>query len=554
MDIDSAKSTSYLGKLPKNTGTKDEDRPKFVQDFSIVVEHAEGLRSEWDGPEEAVNVAPITTTGLTATQADLRHPDLTQEQEAASDVEYVLACAQPWPGMAVHPWGDENEEGSWSQQRLFVDRTGYARVCKLWGNDEELRLEAGFVHVTFARCGEEKDVLETELLWPDFTLVDLKVNKETKVASDTWVTRARWKKDGDQVAPPDCQAHRDAGRYTMADVQEALSAQQVYPTGVVTGTLMWDRKVHQFCVLNEKTRVQWELIKMMESTWLDPVQIAELAQRDGQPVFLVPYRYQRGQAQLMLGKPYDERGKGLRTCELSSKLMHRYASSAAVGQREHERTEQLRAQLAREFMNDLTTTAEASAPASPGAPPSPIPWRVVTAPSTERRGAMKRAQRDETTEGMLRAAIEKSDAIIREHDKAIEELRGRRRPFMGGARMGQYTVSNAIHDDRHGAREPQMVNEDVAGDTFSGLHSRGVLEVNLAQRSEHRTVINIALPTAPEDIHSHDTEVFLSGVQDQEAASHRSPQVRDLTGRHSPWRENVHAAGQLQPGAPVTEQ
>ncbi|KAK3267763.1 hypothetical protein CYMTET_23701 [Cymbomonas tetramitiformis] len=70
-----------------------------------------------------------------------------------------------------------------------------------------------------------------------------------------------------------------------------------------------------------------------ESTWLDPVQIAELAQRDGQTVFLVPYRYQRGKVFLMLGKPNAERGKGQRTCELSSKLMHRYSSSAALGQR-----------------------------------------------------------------------------------------------------------------------------------------------------------------------------------------------------------------------------
>ncbi|KAK3279519.1 hypothetical protein CYMTET_12601, partial [Cymbomonas tetramitiformis] len=66
---------------------------------------------------------------------------------------------------------------------FFVDRTGYARLCKLWGDDGELRLEAGYVRVTFARCGEEKDVLETELMWPDFTLVNQKVSKETKVAS-----------------------------------------------------------------------------------------------------------------------------------------------------------------------------------------------------------------------------------------------------------------------------------------------------------------------------------------------------------------------------------
>ncbi|KAK3241073.1 hypothetical protein CYMTET_49130 [Cymbomonas tetramitiformis] len=218
------------------------------------------------------------------------------------------------------------------------------------------------------------------------------VNKETKVASDTWVTRARWKKDGDQVVPPDCQAHRDAGRYTMAAVQEALSAQQVYPTDVTCkvenfypvtdgegghgevfntnaaaqeflhlgeGRMMlaaltasaplrlihqtWpeghfdpQRQEYQPPVFQGTYQAESDTNSedtAQESTWLDPVQIAELAQRDGQTVFLVPYRYQRGQVQLMLGKPNAERGKGLRTCELSSKLMHRYSSSAALGQR-----------------------------------------------------------------------------------------------------------------------------------------------------------------------------------------------------------------------------
>ncbi|KAK3266994.1 hypothetical protein CYMTET_24418 [Cymbomonas tetramitiformis] len=126
------------------------------------------MRSEWGGPEGAVDAALTAPAGLTATQIDPRHPDLTREQEAASDKEYNLASTQPWQGMTVHPW--------------------------------------------------------SELLWPDFTLVDQKVNKETK---------------------------------------EALNAQQVYPTGVVTGTLMWDRRVHQLCVLSEKTRVQWELMEMM---------------------------------------------------------------------------------------------------------------------------------------------------------------------------------------------------------------------------------------------------------------------------------------------------
>ncbi|KAK3244865.1 hypothetical protein CYMTET_45543 [Cymbomonas tetramitiformis] len=78
----------------------------------------------------------------------------------------------------------------------------------------------------------------------------------------------------------------------------------------------------------------------------------------------------------------------------------------------------------------------------------------------------------------------------------------------------------------------------------------------------------MALPTASEDIYSNDTEVFQSGVHDQEAASRRSPQVRALTEHRHPWREDTQAAGeerqhcrlfgrapgQLRPGAPVTGQ
>ncbi|KAK3240568.1 hypothetical protein CYMTET_49600 [Cymbomonas tetramitiformis] len=80
-----------------------------------------------------------------------------------------------------------------------------------------------------------------------------------------------------------------------------------------------------------------------------------------------------------------------------SAVMHRAPLRALVTRvepalrAEHERTEQLRAQLAREFMNDLTTTAEASAPASPGAPPSPIPSLSGGDSSLYREaGAMKR--------------------------------------------------------------------------------------------------------------------------------------------------------------------
>ncbi|KAK3252446.1 hypothetical protein CYMTET_38250 [Cymbomonas tetramitiformis] len=89
-------------------------------------------RGEWVSSEEPLDPTPVTPTRLTLAQTDPGHPDLTREQEAASDAEYLSASVQPWPGMAVNPWSNEAEGGSWTQQRLFVDRTGYARLCKLY--------------------------------------------------------------------------------------------------------------------------------------------------------------------------------------------------------------------------------------------------------------------------------------------------------------------------------------------------------------------------------------------------------------------------------------
>ncbi|KAK3287595.1 hypothetical protein CYMTET_4895 [Cymbomonas tetramitiformis] len=251
-------------------------------------------RNEWSGAEEPVDAVPIAPASLTTTQTDPRYPDLTQEQEAGSETEYMLASAQPWAGMAVNPWDHRDKESSWSQQRLYVDRTGYARLCTLCEDGDGGEPDAGFVQVRFPRCGELKNILESELLWPDFTLVDQRVDKETKVPSETWATRASYKRDGDQVALPDCGAHREAGRYTMANVQEALNAQQVYPTGVVTGKLMWDKMAHQFCVLSDQTRVQWELMEsMVRHTMAGTSSMSPMGKVTGE--FQLPFYYEKDQ-------------------------------------------------------------------------------------------------------------------------------------------------------------------------------------------------------------------------------------------------------------------
>ncbi|KAK3252448.1 hypothetical protein CYMTET_38254 [Cymbomonas tetramitiformis] len=391
-----------------------------------------------------------------------------------------------------------------------------------------------------------------------------------------------------------------------------------------------------------------------ESTWLDPAQIAELSQKDGQPVFLVRYQYRRGKVILMLGKPNAERGKGLRTCELSNKQMHRYSYSAALGQRgeylplggqsagcsgglvgtirqhmedmisgeeltdlarlhliegpqqgtlrvlrtratprakavhylceahgfyhKHAsyygvvfkpeylasvtrkfdmcswvtwdkasvvhkaplsalviqveptlRTEELRAQLARTFVNDLAAAAEADPHVSTG----------YTAAHGAREDEML------TDEMIDSDARDRREAITREAEEAMENLRRQHDASIREARYARHAANDVIHYGRYGAREQQLVDEAIASDTFreglsadmprerdeggrgnqaplNGLHSRGILEVNLHQRPEHRPVISLALPTASEDNFSGTTQVFQSSRQDQEAASHGS--------------------------------
>ncbi|KAK3282076.1 hypothetical protein CYMTET_10168 [Cymbomonas tetramitiformis] len=156
---------------------------------------------------------------------------------------------------------------------------------------------------------------------------------------------------------------------------------------------------------------------------------------------------------------------------------------------------------------------------------------------------------------MLRTAIEEFDVrieekneIIRKHEEALREMQDRPRPSGRIRGIGQGTASDTFPNGRHGTLE-QPVNEAVAGNKFSGLHSRG-LEVNLAQRSEHHTVINLGSPTASEDICSQETEVFPSGAQNQAAASDRSPRARDPTEPHGPVQENVHVT---EPHGPVQE-
>ncbi|KAK3232993.1 hypothetical protein CYMTET_56689 [Cymbomonas tetramitiformis] len=80
----------------------------------------------------------------------------------------------------------------------------------------------------------------------------------------------------------------------MASVQEALNAQQMYPTGVVTGKLMWDKVARQFCVLSEHTRVQWELMEHMVRHTMDgATNVSPMGKVTGE--FQLPFYYEKDQ-------------------------------------------------------------------------------------------------------------------------------------------------------------------------------------------------------------------------------------------------------------------
>ncbi|KAK3234160.1 hypothetical protein CYMTET_55589 [Cymbomonas tetramitiformis] len=77
----------------------------------------------------------------------------------------------------------------------------------------------------------------------------------------------------------------------MAAMQESLSALQVYLTGVITSTLMWDKRERQFCVLIEATRAHWELMeRLIRHTEGDSEHMATMGSVSGE--FQLPFYYE----------------------------------------------------------------------------------------------------------------------------------------------------------------------------------------------------------------------------------------------------------------------
>ncbi|KAK3270699.1 hypothetical protein CYMTET_20912 [Cymbomonas tetramitiformis] len=157
-----------------------------------------------------------------------------------------------------------------------------------------------------------------------------------------------------------------------------------------------------------------------------------------------------------------------------SAVMHKAPLSALVAhvgpalRAEHERTEDLRAHLARTFMDDLTTRTRT---------PSPLSARASSAELSASTGytVAHGARGNEMAEEVIDSAAQKRiEAIIRGAEEATEVLVRRRSSASAGARMGRYTTSEASHDDHHGTRGQQLVNKDVAiGTSRGGMSTDG---------------------------------------------------------------------------------
>ncbi|KAK3256986.1 hypothetical protein CYMTET_33909 [Cymbomonas tetramitiformis] len=99
--------------------------------------------------------------------------ELTTQEKELSMALLRVRSARPWNGsmVAVEESPKQSKEGLdfWGYQNLYVDSSGYARLCR--------KLSVAFdknepMEVEFLRCGSRKTVCTKALGWPDPTMVD----------------------------------------------------------------------------------------------------------------------------------------------------------------------------------------------------------------------------------------------------------------------------------------------------------------------------------------------------------------------------------------------
>ncbi|KAK3265700.1 hypothetical protein CYMTET_25637 [Cymbomonas tetramitiformis] len=174
----------------------------------------------------------------------------TSREESERILERFCANPLPWDeGGRVRRWdnraSDVTPEYRWKNQRLYRDRNDIARLCHI---------------VPILR---KKWVREDQLKWPNWLGIDQKLYPDEESGkwafSDSYTTHIPSNKRN--VVYPRDGPMLDTSRLKM--LQNKVQALQKYPSGEVTGTLMWDLKKRVFCVQPD-TAAQY--IDLMQST------------------------------------------------------------------------------------------------------------------------------------------------------------------------------------------------------------------------------------------------------------------------------------------------
>ncbi|KAK3288007.1 hypothetical protein CYMTET_4513 [Cymbomonas tetramitiformis] len=150
-------------------------------------------------------------------------PDLSQEERARSRKAYKQKSRGPWPGSMCHPWevnphDFQEPPGSWAEQRLALDRHGWARLCRLVSAEDNPshydQPGPDMTLVSFQRCRQLRWIANKDLHWPDFT----------------------------------------------QQLQNALVHVQKLPSGLMMGSLMWDTEMCTFAVLPNSTSNTMDIV------------------------------------------------------------------------------------------------------------------------------------------------------------------------------------------------------------------------------------------------------------------------------------------------------
>ncbi|KAK3234765.1 hypothetical protein CYMTET_54988 [Cymbomonas tetramitiformis] len=212
-------------------------------------------------------------------------PSLTPAVQAASEhmLEQFYKEPDPWKGghakwvtdwtrspsrvnAGDHPSLDTPLDYHWADQRLYLDRHHVARLCRILQNpaqDMPSRPSREHVCVEFARCLEQKWVTMHQLMTPNWLHVDQKLKHDDQ--KNCWVL------DGDYMTNvPSSASKQDVARpresrsqldyNPIQRLQSTLQSLLKYPSGEVTGTLMWDLRKRVFCVQPSAATQQLDLL------------------------------------------------------------------------------------------------------------------------------------------------------------------------------------------------------------------------------------------------------------------------------------------------------